>query len=88
MVANQRPGHHRCGEKARPSPPHVAFIIETSMAYGREILHGMVSYARERPLDRLLRAPDRSWTPRRLGWETGTVTESSRPSSASSPSCS
>ncbi|AGA27505.1 XylR family transcriptional regulator [Singulisphaera acidiphila] len=33
--------------KARPNPPRVAFIIETSMAYGREILHGMVGYVRE-----------------------------------------
>ncbi len=31
----------------RPGPPHVAFLVETSMAYGREILHGVVRYVRE-----------------------------------------
>jgi len=28
-------------------PPHVAFILETSMAHGREILHGVAEYVRE-----------------------------------------
>jgi LacI family transcriptional regulator len=31
----------------RSSPPEVAFIIETSIAYGREILHGAAQYLRE-----------------------------------------
>ena len=31
----------------RTGPPHVALIVETSMAYGREILHGVARYVRE-----------------------------------------
>ncbi len=31
----------------RTGPPHVALIIETSMEYGREILHGALRYVRE-----------------------------------------
>ncbi|MHC5544175.1 substrate-binding domain-containing protein, partial [Singulisphaera rosea] len=33
--------------KSGSRPLHVAFIVETSMAYGREILHGMAQYVRE-----------------------------------------
>ena len=33
--------------RGRSGPPHVALLIETSMAYGREILHGVAQYLRE-----------------------------------------
>ena len=33
--------------RERSGPPHVALIVETSMAYGREILHGVAQYIRE-----------------------------------------
>src|SRR5215831_875383 len=33
--------------KSRPGPPHVACIVETSMAFGREILWGVAQYLRE-----------------------------------------
>jgi LacI family transcriptional regulator len=33
--------------RTRPGPPHVALIVMTSMAYGREILHGISQYIRE-----------------------------------------
>ncbi|WP_435018195.1 substrate-binding domain-containing protein [Tundrisphaera sp. TA3] len=32
--------------RERSGPPHVALIVETSMAYGREILHGVAQYIR------------------------------------------
>ncbi|OJW05438.1 MAG: transcriptional regulator [Planctomycetales bacterium 71-10] len=31
----------------RETPPHVAVLVETSMAYGREMLHGVAEYLRE-----------------------------------------
>ncbi len=34
-------------QRSRSGPPHVAFIVETSMAYGREILRGVAQYLRE-----------------------------------------
>jgi LacI family transcriptional regulator len=33
--------------QTRRGPPHVALIVETSMAYGREILHGVAQYIHE-----------------------------------------
>ncbi|WP_165246736.1 AraC family transcriptional regulator [Paludisphaera soli] len=35
------------GPERRPGPPHVAVLVETSMAYGREMLHGVAEYLRE-----------------------------------------
>ncbi len=33
--------------RRRSGPPHVALIVETSMTYGREILHGVAQFIRE-----------------------------------------
>ena len=40
--------------RGRADPPHVALIVETSSAYGRELLGGMARFVREEwPLDGL-----------------------------------
>ncbi|WP_422925419.1 XylR family transcriptional regulator [Singulisphaera sp. PoT] len=46
VFSTATPGRSKVRLK-RERPPHVAFIMETSMAHGREILHGVAEYVRE-----------------------------------------
>ena len=53
---------------SRQRPPHVALLIETSMAYGRGILEGVTRYVRgERAVDGLPGAGASPWATRLRG---------------------